>query len=369
MAVISPTDHSGDSAEGQEKLKDEFIDLQYAKPSTTLDQFAEEPWEHCHDPASTYLSLRVDDQPAFFDRLELSQQNHVRHELCRIQRLRKRFDSNRHNQGLMQDLIGSKAEWKAEVGKSAGDLIKEAQRFIYQIDKNEMSAWLDDSAFCQAFYRRYSEMLSPGLPGAISLKQRKEMLLNELAPTWRPHLYHKYERRIMAFQRLKNWETNTMGTSEEPTLSALGRVSSYFQGRNHIKAQPTQSPSAVAAEQDTQAGTTQGSMDTEDDVELEPLYGLKANAMFFKKAKDKDTWVGRNSDHRRYTGHFPNQKISMHEILHEPDDNPLRQECSPDEIRYFHFPTNNMSWIEVRINQLKPPRSSLTYTPWQDGNF
>ncbi|KAK8037255.1 CorA-like Mg2+ transporter protein [Apiospora marii] len=65
--------------------------------------------------------------------------------------------------------------------------------------------------------------------------------------------------------------------------------------------------------------------------EPEPLYGLKACAISYGG----------------YT--FPNQKIAMHKILESTENNPLMERCPMDCIRYFHFPTNNMEWIERAI--------------------
>ena len=39
----------------------------------------------------------------------------------------------------------------------------------------------------------------------------------------------------------------------------------------------------------------------------------------------------------------------VHDILYNKGDNPLTKKCEKDAIRYFHFPANNMLWVEVRI--------------------
>jgi hypothetical protein len=45
------------------------------------------------------------------------------------------------------------------------------------------------------------------------------------------------------------------------------------------------------------------------------------------------------------------------------DDNPLTaEECDPDIIRYFHFPANNMRWVEVCFPFLEIATSILTRT-------
>lgn len=37
----------------------------------------------------------------------------------------------------------------------------------------------------------------------------------------------------------------------------------------------------------------------------------------------------------------------VHDILYNKEDNPLTKKCEEDTIRYFHFPANNMLWVEV----------------------
>ncbi|KAL2070267.1 hypothetical protein VTL71DRAFT_13293 [Oculimacula yallundae] len=42
-------------------------------------------------------------------------------------------------------------------------------------------------------------------------------------------------------------------------------------------------------------------------------------------------------------------EYALSEILAEGLDNPLTAKCEPNTIRYFHFPSNNMQWIEEAI--------------------
>ena len=87
-------------------------------------------------------------------------------------------------------------------------------------------------------------------------------------------------------------------------------------------------------------------------VDIEELYGFRACAVYFKKHTDSRgadaAWKGFTYRHKKYKGSFPNQKIPAHDLLDKVEDNPLREPCEPDVIRWFHFPTNNMHWVEVR---------------------
>jgi hypothetical protein len=75
-------------------------------------------------------------------------------------------------------------------------------------------------------------------------------------------------------------------------------------------------------------------------------YGLKACIMHFKRGAGGHTHTHKC---RGVEGQFPNQKIPVHILLSDIEDNPLREQCKSGTFRYFHLPTNNMAWIEVSI--------------------
>ncbi len=91
--------------------------------------------------------------------------------------------------------------------------------------------------------------------------------------------------------------------------------------------------------------------DDSEDPQLEPKveeeYGFKACAIYFKKSEDG--WKPDTYKHPKILpdGKFPNQKISVNDLLQDTPDNPLTEDCKEDQLRYFHFPSNNMRWIEV----------------------
>lgn len=48
----------------------------------------------------------------------------------------------------------------------------------------------------------------------------------------------------------------------------------------------------------------------------------------------------------------------LNDILYKKQSNPLMEECEENSIRYFHFPANNMRWVEV--SNILPGLSSDT---------
>jgi len=60
----------------------------------------------------------------------------------------------------------------------------------------------------------------------------------------------------------------------------------------------------------------------------------------------------RSSEHGPQTSSYGNYKIRKHtldKVLDDSDVNPLSAKCTSGHIRYFHFPANNMAWIEEAI--------------------
>jgi hypothetical protein len=81
---------------------------------------------------------------------------------------------------------------------------------------------------------------------------------------------------------------------------------------------------------------------------LEAEYEFKACAIYFKRLESGSGWERYTHTNEHFLpGKFPSQKISVHSILEKKAGNPLSEKCPPDRLRYFHFPANNMRWIEV----------------------
>lgn len=80
-------------------------------------------------------------------------------------------------------------------------------------------------------------------------------------------------------------------------------------------------------------------------IKREGLDGFKAAVMYFTKEESSNSWKG--FTHSHYKAQYPNQKLAMRDILTDNKDNPLSQTHNQEELRYFHFPANNMEWIEV----------------------
>jgi hypothetical protein len=73
----------------------------------------------------------------------------------------------------------------------------------------------------------------------------------------------------------------------------------------------------------------------------EPDYGYNGWLMVFEDGK-------RGIDDPRCYGNFPHQKISIRQLLYNKEETPLARSDSKEDLRYFHLPANNMTWVEAR---------------------
>ncbi|RYP15968.1 hypothetical protein DL765_005408 [Monosporascus sp. GIB2] len=310
MAIRNGTNElRGDVA----KIGDEFVDTQYLKPGSSVEDYEKEPWKHCQDTTSAYLSLRLQYRPEFLRNLEEPQLRRVERELTRIGEVRKQFSSYANKKDLMEKLHSSKKEWREEVARNVGNFEREVRKSQKELNERKLKVVSNHPGF-KAELEKVRRLQNQKTNEGIELSRKQK----DLEEKWAGHLDRKYRRHVELIQLLKGWEAPAKGV-------------------------PAQSqPEATDP-------NTAGLIPGEEDVKPEPLYGLKASVMHFRFAEDTNTFVGYDYEHPKYNGQFPNQKISMHKILNEPDDNPLAEECPRNNIRYFHFPTNNMSWIETAI--------------------
>ncbi|KAH7309885.1 hypothetical protein B0I35DRAFT_440765 [Stachybotrys elegans] len=80
----------------------------------------------------------------------------------------------------------------------------------------------------------------------------------------------------------------------------------------------------------------------------EPTFDVNAYAIYFKSTEDGG-YIGTDYQHDWLSGHFPSQKVSAHRLLRKNNaKNPLTMRAE-DHLRYFHFPTNDMGWIEKAV--------------------
>ncbi|RYP46525.1 hypothetical protein DL768_007272 [Monosporascus sp. mg162] len=313
MAMQNGTsDSTGDVA----KIGNEFIDTQYRKPDSSVENYERELCKHCQDPTSAYLSLRLEYRSEFLENLEEPQRRQVVRELERIKKARKQFSSYANKKALMEKLRRRKKEWREEVAKNVRNFEQEVEKSQRELSERQAKVVSNHPGFKRelAKLRRLQEQKTD-VGGELQ---------KDLEKQWAERLDRKYQRHSALIQRLKGWAATV--------------------------------PETV------------GLNPAEEDVAPKPLYGLKANVMHFRLAKETNTLVGYDYKHPKYKGLFPNQKIRMHEILNERNENPLMEECPQDDVRYFHFPTNNMSWIETAIaryyrEEPKPIDDRTPYNP------
>lgn len=276
--------------------RDRAIDSSYIEDGHGEEDYAKEPWKHYKNALRSYLSLRFSDQTQFLDRMiDADAEDRIKHEIRRVEKARKKFFAQTNKQALVNELIKTREQWKDKVIGEIGQIRRERQKQLG--------------------------------------KSIKEKYREELREWDQKHLDRLIQKNV--------------GGSEVHS-NRTRRFS-----RVHPSRQQQQQQQSVEHQMAQRRGPPASSTSQESDPE--PYYGFKAGAMYFRKRSD-GTLMGVNSDNNRYQGTFPNQKIPMKDILDDPENNPLTQKCPENIVRYFHFPSNNMDWIQVRIADLSVTR-------------
>jgi len=281
-------DLTAGSVAGKPAEVDIYIDTQYAITGCNKELYGKEPWNHCRDFPNAYLSSRVVKREAFLHNLQEDKRKRVEHEIQRIETTRKNFASHESKKDLIKELTECRQDWKREVVARLSQYEKEAK-----------------------------EQTARGA---------------------------KRDRDLVLLKRLEAWASGPkMASKNDGSRTSSGRHGSLME--RVMRRQPQDGERRAYEDiipDERQCSTPEPA---ESPCALEPLYGLKIGVIYFKK-----TDLGLSPytyRHKKLSGEFPNQKISAFDILENESDNPLSERCPDDTVRYFHFPTNNMSWIEV----------------------
>lgn len=289
--------------------RDRAIDSSYIKHGSNKDEYSKEPWLHYKDAVKSYLSIRIADREAFLSNIG-DDKGKIDHEIERIQKLRDSFstlpgDSSASpgKSELMMDLEGFRKEWRAKVFEQLPEIRRERQEQLRKMKASpQFMRWLSD--WDEQHLTAMKEPMSQGIGNQPNCTEIYPLPHEPVKP-------HK--------KRRKSRSTPSARPEEIPSV---------IDRRTPGSLPPTTNPSVVS----------------DDDS----FYGFKAGAMYFRKNINETMDGYTPQDMTKLKGIFPDQKIAMKDILTKSQDNPLTQACPEDAIRYFHFPSNNMHWIEVR---------------------
>ena len=310
-------------------------------PSSSAEEPIGETKIRHQNPVNWYFSLRLNDREAVYDRVTKVEQGHVDRETDRIEKLRQDFSSRENKKDLMKNLEDYKTRWKREAEKNRKIFQRKNKELLQDLDKQPKKVVGEYRYFIQELQQLEKTVDSKD----ASFTRAKD----ELVMKWEKPMREKIQRDEKRIDRLSDWGINTPPSNGPPPGHSGPRKGSQSLLMKKSKDQTTQSRLARAP-----APATDPTKPSEVKSEPERLYGIKACAMYFEKEATSGTWVGYDHSNCRLKGVFPNQKILMDEILNEENDNPLMEPCPENTIRYFHFPTNNMSWVEVFIPDLRP---------------
>lgn len=246
----------------------------------------------------------------------VEQVNRLEKEVKRIEKLRKTFSGE--NPKLMEHFLYRQREWRKEA-------FRRGEHELASLDK------------------RLKKMQSRGHD--TEWRSRREELEQEIlqgVSRWRLKWDTDLSINIdMPYELQKHHE----GCAPPKKDSFLGR----FQKRKH--------PHDISNQEGDKGsrGTPQSPSSSKEecrDIQQEDDYGITVNRITLSKE---------DPDERSYMSHsmksFPLKTI----LYAKGEDNPLTAKCEEGKIRYFHFPANNMRWVEVWIFLIFPA-SSLTFS-------
>ncbi|KAK7973144.1 hypothetical protein PG988_007278 [Apiospora saccharicola] len=256
------------------EMADLWPDYRWKHANATNAEYLQEPWAYSLNIQQSFFSARFSKRDAFLEHLTPECRGKIEHELERVGKVRRRFTIDDNKKALVENLQSTLHDWRRCVSTNKEAMVDELT---------------------------------------------KESLL-------RGDKSNRHEREC---EILRRCNAPAPGTEDQSMVT-------------HGRSKRRQSKSKVGKTRGMKTGALQASkplpiaelVEEEKLDDPEPLYGLKASAMYFKRVEV----MGGST--------FPNQKIAMHKILEDTADNPLMERCPVDCIRYFHFPTNNMDWIE-----------------------
>ncbi|KAK7409062.1 hypothetical protein QQX98_008766 [Neonectria punicea] len=271
----------------QNEVFDFPIDVWWAKPRTDPTEYAKEPWKHFREAHHAYLSIRLSKRDDFLANINPETRTRVDHEIERIQQTRAKFSSDENKKVLVQCLSDYRLAWKQEVAARMSEYKDETE-------KGERRETEDAERF-----------------------RDEAKLLNQVSPE---------------LQELTN-KANECDRHKKK----------YQRGREVLERVSRAISSGTWIEQEQ----TNESLPT---TKSEDLYDLKAGVIYLKRTNPGSDWLGHTVDCPLLgESKFPNQKIMVNDILNATEENPLMSPCDKDTIRWFHFPSNNMEWIEKAI--------------------
>lgn len=281
---------------------DVYVDMQWVKAGVKENDYADNPWRYPQDIVNQFLGLRISKRKQFYDALAEDDRNRIDRELQHIQEARKTFLEDDTKKCLMGELKHSRQQWKDRVQET---LVEE---------------------------------MSDGCNAPLRETQAAEMLRQQA-------LQHpERSPKFVEFYKKATAVNNRDQGIRKRICTAIGR------NQWNSECDTREIPSDQGARQASNSEGAVGGVDRHGGTTAsEPAHcGFNAGVIYFRRKESG--WMGETVENGLVRGGiFPHQKLSMGDILGSETNNPLRSACDKDTIRWFHFPTNNMGWIEKAL--------------------
>jgi hypothetical protein len=257
--------------------------------------------EHLQDDCLVkYFRCRYTERKQLLSSLEdESDKKRVQREIERIKNLRVSFFASKENRRVVREYLRLRANWKNDAQKESQDRLSNIGQRVEGMTKIK--------------------------PGDRIQRENMERDILEQVKHWKWTAPPPPKKKKSKPQQPE--------ASQQPDI--MHRLFAKFR-----KPMPDPNVDDNTEESDTDSDETE---QTESQQRALPAdsYGISVNQITLKKSSKDDS--------SSFTG-YDIVRHPLNEVLYGTENNPLRRivdKAEPNEIRYFHFPSNNMYWIEV----------------------
>ncbi|KAK0103966.1 hypothetical protein ONS96_005071 [Cadophora gregata f. sp. sojae] len=248
-----------------------------------------------------YFRCRYKERPALETQYEENSQKRIRREIDRIDKLREGFDDTERNKPEVELFLYRQTMWRKHAIAKCDENLKNVEtrvvKWIY-LNRFETKAASD---------RR------------IELEKK---ILRKVS-TWHDPVEPPLPKILLD---AKKAEEDAASHTKDPLAHLIEKVSNKLRSKKEEAKLPP-SPHREATD------TREFKLPADD-------YGISVHEIILQRS-DKSC----PSSYMDYKSN----RHSLSKILLANDQNPLNEPCKPNTIRYFHFPANNMHWIEEAI--------------------
>lgn len=287
-----------------------IVSADYLVEDFVADQIPEQLKDDC---LVGYFRCRYKNRDALKSTYDELQQGRIDREITRISNLRRGFEETERNKPDIELFKYRQALWRMHAISNREANLKDVKERVEEMVKSKKSKLKEEDRSRRVDFEKEI------LVAVNKWRQPRSLLLTK----------------PKTIQDAEESEEKAVERAKDPLKYLIVKVAKKWKGEEKKHKRPTLE--------------TRETIDTSRICEHpEDSYGISVHKMTLRRSDPTCPSSYMKYDTERYP---------LSEILVANEMNPLTVDCEPNTIRYFHFPANNMHWIEVRL-----PNSLNYYT-------